>query len=104
MHRENDARAVHRESFKTSVHDSLLACSEVSFQERLMLLGDERRHKYVNVMALHFELGVAEELEYPEVGFHYLPLLFARAIHDDHGGLLVEHHLVLILVLFHLPD
>lgn len=104
MHRENDARAVHRESFKTSVHDSLFACSEVGFQKRLMLLSDERGHQYVHVMALHFELGIAEELEYPKVGFHYLPLLFARAIHDDHGGFIVEHHLVLVLVLFHLPD
>lgn len=104
MHRENDARAVHRKSFKTSVHDSLFACSEVSFQERLMLLSDERGHQNVNVMTLHFELGVAEELEYAKVGFHYLPLLFARTIHDYHGGLLVEHHLILVLVLFHLPD
>jgi hypothetical protein len=104
MHRENDARAVHCESFKASVHDSLFACSEVSFQESLMLLSYERGHQNVNVMTLHFELGVAEELEYAKVGFHYLPLLFARTIHDYHGGLLVEHHLILVLVLFHLPD
>lgn len=104
MYRENDPRAVHRESFKTSVHDSLFACSEVSFQESLMLLSDKRGHQNVNVMALHFELGVAEELEYTKVRFHYLPLLFARAIHDYHGGLLVEHHLILVLVLLHLPD
>lgn len=104
MHRENNASAVHRESFKASVHDPLLACPEVSFQEHLMLLRDERGHQYVNVMALDFKLGVPEELEYPKVSFHYLPLLFARAIHDYHGGFLVEHHLVLILVLFHLSD
>ena len=60
MHRENYACAVHRESFKTSVHNPLLACSKVSFQEHLMLLSDERGHQYVNVMALHFELGVAK--------------------------------------------
>lgn len=60
MHWENNASAVHSESFKTSVHDPLLSCSEVSFQEHLMLLRDERGHQYVNVMALHFELGIAK--------------------------------------------
>lgn len=60
MHWENNASAVHRKSFKTSVHDPLLSCSEVCFQEHLMLLRDERGHQYVNVMALHFELGIAK--------------------------------------------